>query len=169
LHRLCLFPSARGDGQSCSNRSAPRHLMAPTLAALRLLSTRLSAADTSGFALKSTTDTDRFAEYISRPVAGNSDDQHLHAALRTRRSRMGRRDFRLYGHLSLQRRPPNNTRASTEDAIELAVDSGGFVLSDHRAAFAAVTGTNCGAPGYCPRTANQQPFLPLCSAVQSSA
>ena len=113
--------------------------MAPTLAALRLLSTRLSAADTSGFALKSTTDTDRFAEYISRPVAGNSDDQHLHAALRTRRSRMGRRDFRLYGHLSLQRRPPNNTRASTEDAIELAVDSGGFVLSDHRAAFDAVT------------------------------
>jgi hypothetical protein len=43
---------------------------------------------------------------------------------------MGRRDFRLYGHLSLQRRPPNNTRASTEDAIELAVDSGGFVLSE---------------------------------------
>ena len=61
---------------------------------------------------------------ISRPVTGNSDDQHLHPALRTRRGRKGRRNFRLYGHLRLQRAAAKSTRASTEDAIELAVDSG---------------------------------------------
>jgi hypothetical protein len=47
---------------------------------------------------------------VSRPVTGNSYDQHLNPALRTRRSRKGRRNFRLYGHLSLQRAAANRAR-----------------------------------------------------------
>jgi hypothetical protein len=47
---------------------------------------------------------------VSRPVTGNSYDQHLHRALRTRRSRKGRRNFRLCGHLSLQRAAANRVR-----------------------------------------------------------
>ena len=41
---------------------------------------------------------------ITRPLARISDNQHLHAALRTRRSKKGRRDFRLYSHSTSQRR-----------------------------------------------------------------
>ena len=52
---------------------------------------------------------------ISRPVTGNSRDQHLHPALRTKRNRKARRNFRLY--LSLQRAAANSTRVAYQMAF----------------------------------------------------
>jgi hypothetical protein len=85
-----------------------------------------------------TTDTDRFAEYksASRGKFGRSTSA---CRIENKTEQNGSARFPFVRPFEPSAAAPNNTRASTEDAIELAVDSGGFVLSDHRAAFDAVT------------------------------
>jgi hypothetical protein len=63
------------------------------------------------------------SQSITRPIAGISDNQHLRAALRTRRNRKGRGSS-LYGHLNLPA-AANIPALAQKTRWALLVDSGG--------------------------------------------